>query len=61
MKKIHALPFWVYVALTAIFFVAEIADGLVSYLPTVLFPLSWIVVYIVARVKIARRKEEEAA
>ncbi|MEX2684632.1 MAG: hypothetical protein Q6373_023880 [Candidatus Sigynarchaeota archaeon] len=61
MKKIHALPFWIYVAITAAFFVAEIVLGLYSYLPTVVFPLFWIVIYIVARVKIAREKPREAA
>nr|MDO8083248.1 hypothetical protein [Candidatus Sigynarchaeum springense] len=60
-KKVHALPFWIYVAVTASFFAAEVALGLYSYLPSVLFPLFWIVIYVVARVKIARKKQAEVA
>ena len=55
-QEIKQFPSWIYILITLSTVLLEIELNLFSYLPTLLFPLFWIIIYFLARIKLAKKK-----
>lgn len=57
-NEIQHVPAWIYILLTLWFILKLLKFELASYLPSAFFPLVWILIYIISRIKISRKNEK---